>query len=331
MSVHAVPDLDLRLRPFAGEADIPHLVRIANADAEADSVPSRRSEADMLAWARHPTESSDPARDVIVAEIDGQPIGYAEKGWVDNSDNESREYWVGGALLPEWRRRGIGTILLIEAEKQARELAASHRTERRQILGSWSSDRQDGRVVLLRKHAYQPARYFFEMTRALSEPISPAALPDGLEIRPLTAETIRQAWAAISEAFMDHWGGFDTSDQELQQWMSNPNFDLSLWLVAWDGDEIAGGVANQINREENEALGVQRGWLETVFTRRPWRKRGLANALIARSLMALRDRGLEFGVLGVDADNPTGALGVYERNGFKVAERSTAWRKPLEA
>ncbi len=39
---------------------------------------------------------------------------------------------------------------------------------------------------------------------------------------------------------------------------------------------------------------------------------------------------MDTGILGVDADNPTGALGVYERIGFAVAERSTAWRRPLE-
>jgi len=77
-------------------------------------------------------------------------------------------------------------------------------------------------------------------------------------------------------------------------------------------------------------LGVKRGWLHSVFTRRPWRKRGLANVLINRSLAAIRDRGMDTGILGVDADNPTGALGLYERNGFVVAERSTAWRKALE-
>ena len=66
-----------------------------------------------------------------------------------------------------------------------------------------------------------------------------------------------------------------------------------------------------------------------VFTRRQWRKRGLANALIGRSLAVIKERGMDFGVFGVDADNPTGALGLYERNGFKVTERSAAWRKPL--
>ncbi len=78
-------------------------------------------------------------------------------------------------------------------------------------------------------------------------------------------------------------------------------------------------------------LGVKRGWLHSVFTRRAWRKRGLANALITSSLVAIRDRGMDTGILGVDADNPTGALGLYERNGFVVAERSTAWRKPFDS
>jgi ribosomal protein S18 acetylase RimI-like enzyme len=67
-----------------------------------------------------------------------------------------------------------------------------------------------------------------------------------------------------------------------------------------------------------------------VFTRRPWRKRGLANALIARSLAVIKERGMDTTILGVDADNPTGALGLYERNGFQVFERSTAWRRPLD-
>ena len=121
------------------------------------------------------------------------------------------------------------------------------------------------------------------------------------------------------------------SDESLQRWLDQPSFDPTLWVIAWDGDEVAGGVINAIHPTENESLGVSRGWLHSVFTRRPWRKRGLANALIARSLLAIKERGMDYGVLGVDADNPTVALGLYERIGFVVAERSTAWRKPFEA
>jgi mycothiol synthase len=89
-------------------------------------------------------------------------------------------------------------------------------------------------------------------------------------------------------------------------------------------------VLNAIYSEENAALGIRRGWLDSVFTRRAWRRRGLARALIVRSLHLLRARGMEIAALGVDADNPSGALGLYESVGFAVTERLTTWRRPLE-
>ena len=120
---------------------------------------------------------------------------------------------------------------------------------------------------------------------------------------------------------------------ELPRWRESPEFDPSLFLVAWEGDEIAGGVLNAIYEAENQELGLNRAWLDSVFTRRPWRRRGLARNLIARSLHLLRERGLTGAALGVDADNPSGALGLYESVGFAVTERSTAfragrWRSP---
>ena len=76
--------------------------------------------------------------------------------------------------------------------------------------------------------------------------------------------------------------------------------------------------------------GLRRGWLDNVFTRRAWRRRGLAAALIARSLRLLRDRGMTSAALGVDADNPTGALALYEASGFQIHDRFAAWRKPMD-
>jgi ribosomal protein S18 acetylase RimI-like enzyme len=89
-------------------------------------------------------------------------------------------------------------------------------------------------------------------------------------------------------------------------------------------------VLNTIFAAENAELGLRRGWLESVFTRRPWRGRGLARALIARSIHLLAERGMDTAALGVDADNPSGALGLYESIGFVVADRGAAWQKPME-
>ena len=52
--------------------------------------------------------------------------------------------------------------------------------------------------------------------------------------------------------------------------------------------------------------------------------------LIAESLRVLRDRGMTSAALGVDADNPSGALGLYEGLGFAVDLRATAWRRSFE-
>jgi ribosomal protein S18 acetylase RimI-like enzyme len=155
-------------------------------------------------------------------------------------------------------------------------------------------------------------------------------LPDGLEVRPASADDAPAIWRADHDAFRDHWGGFDDSEESYRRWIESPDFQPDLMVVAWDGDEVAAAVINAVFAEENRQLGLKRGWLESVFTRRAWRRRGLARALIVRSLHLLRDQGLEIAALGVDADNPSGAFGLYESAGFGVTERFTQWRKPME-
>jgi mycothiol synthase len=318
----------LKIRRYAGPEDLGPAAEITNSEFKADGVPNFESEDEMRAWVRNPSDSFNASRDLDFAEVNGQLVGVSQRQWVDTTDGV-REYRVNGAVRAEWRRQGIGTALYEATVTAVNELAATHDTDRPKVLGSWSNDRQVGRIALLREQGFEPVRWFYDMQRDLSQPIPDVPLPDGLEIRAVTMDNIRQVWKADSDAFKDHFGGFDDSDAHLQAWIEAPHFDPSLWIIAWDGDEVAGGVTNAISPEENAALGVQRGWLHTVFTRRQWRKRGLANALIARSLALHRERGMDYGVLGVDADNPNGALGLYERNGFTVAERSTAWRKPL--
>ncbi len=320
----------LHLRAYAGEADAAIVTDIINAELEFEGVPFREAVDATSARYRHPSEMFDVARDLTIAEIDGKPVAYGERSWVDTTDGRYREYRVDGAVLPAWRRRGIGTALLAENVRRSRELAATHTTDRERRLGSWTADQMQGAIALMTKSGYEPVRWFFEMTRDLNAPIPDVPMPEGLEVRPVSLDGIKRIWDADVEAFQDHWGGFDSSDAQLQRWIERPGFDPSLWVVAYDGDEVAGASINAIESDENEMLGVRRGWLHSIFTRRQWRKRGVATALIARSLTLLKERGMDTGILGVDADNPSGALGVYERIGFKVAERSTAWCKRLE-
>src|SRR5687768_16039086 len=174
------PPDGLRLRPYAGEADIPVIVDIVNRELEHENMPFRESVADVAAWLGHPNAKFDATRDVTMAEIGEEVVAWASRSWVDTTLDNFREYRNDGAVAPEWRRRGIGTALLAHNIERARALAKVHETDRPRILGSWTGDRMTGANTLLRNFGFEPVRWFFEMTRDLSQPIPDVPLPDGL-------------------------------------------------------------------------------------------------------------------------------------------------------
>lgn len=321
---------EITIRPSRGEGDLDDFVAIFNAANVEDRIDERVTREGLANWLGHRTPTFDPDRDIVVAEVGGRTVGYGWTAWVDTTDGR-RDYLTRGHVHPEWRRRGVGTAILRHNEARLRELSASHDTDRPRAYVAFSPDRRIGAVALLTGSGYQPVRYFFDMVRPTLDGVEVPLLPEGLELRPIVGrEGLRRIFDADAEAFMDHWGGFDASDQTFERWIADPDLDPELILAAWDGDEIAGAVVNIINAEENRQLGRPRGLLDSVFVRRRWRGRGLGYALVMASLALLRDRGMTSAILGVDADNPTGALRLYEKAGFEVDVRSTAYRKPME-
>ena len=145
----------------------------------------------------------------------------------------------------------------------------------------------------------------------------------------MVAADHRRIWDADSEAFRDHHDAATRSEEDFERWFTMPNIDTSMWRVAWDGDEVVGSVMTFIWPEENEKLGLNRGWLEHISVRRPWRKQGVAKALIVDTLRMLRDLGIAEGALGVDAKNPTGALQLYESLGFRQHRTGISFRKSI--
>jgi mycothiol synthase len=272
-----------------------------------------------------PRSDVDPRLDFVLAEVDGRVVGYGE------SNRQVRDgvaiYWTFGAVLPEFRRRGIGGSILHANEARGREIAAGHEDAGGRAFGSWVNEREGGANELARSQGYEPIRYGFTMIRPSLDDLPTAELPDGLEIRPVEPDQHRVIFEADNEAFRDHWGHREATDDDFATTFASPDLDTSLWRVAWDGGEVAGCVMSWIWKAENETLGVRRGWLEHISVRRPWRKRGLATALIVSALDGLRDRGMTDAMLGVDAENVTGALGLYEKLGFRVKDRSTNYRK----
>jgi ribosomal protein S18 acetylase RimI-like enzyme len=104
-----------------------------------------------------------------------------------------------------------------------------------------------------------------------------------------------------------------TPAQIVEEWLAfrfqRPDLDLDLWWVAWDGAEVAGSLL-----AFESPLG---GYIDSLFVRRPWRGRGLGRALLREAFAELRRRGFPRACLGVDSENPTGAMGLYGSVGMR--------------
>jgi mycothiol synthase len=258
-------------------------------------------------------------------------VGYVY-GMADGEDeDEGRVLWHDGLVRPEWRGRGIGRRLLVEAQTAARH----HGVRRfgpppaRVRFRAMVPEQADAARRLLIHDGYAVVRYGFSMVRPTLADPPPDVLPAGLEARPATRETAMQILRAADDAFRDHWGFADLTDEDRVAWIENPVMgQLDVWQVAWDGDEVAGGVLGFINEPENEQLGRRRGYTEVIFTRRAWRGRGLATALIGRNLRLLAERGMTEAALSVDAENPSGALALYQKVGFEVRMSTLILERP---
>jgi mycothiol synthase len=316
----------LRFRPFDIGRDIPAMVDLIERAHKADridwipTVDTFRNDLEHHA-------NFDPARDLLVADIDGVMIAAAER--TPRVRAGVVQHQLAAWVRPDRRGLGIGRALLHWMECRSREAAAEWNGPEPHGFTEWIDETQADAIELLESEGYTRVRYGFMMVRPLSEPIPDAALPEGLEVRPVTEADHRRIWDADVEAFQDHWEAGVRTEEDFEAWFSTPGLDTSLWRVAWDGDAVAGSVMNFVWPEENRTLGVSRGWLEHISVRRPWRRRGLAGALIADSLRALQARGLDEGALGVDAENLSGALHLYETFGFRRHQMGIAYRKAL--
>ncbi len=154
-------------------------------------------------------------------------------------------------------------------------------------------------------------------------------IPAGFEVRPVTPEHYRPIWDALLDAFHDDPGYSQPGEDDYLAWMELAQFQPDLWQVAWDGDQVAGMVLNYISRD-SAGIEPATAWTEDICVRRPWRRRGLARALLARSMRMFRQMGFSQTSLGVDFDNRDSASQLYASMGYQVVSTQTVYHKPVD-
>ncbi len=317
----------LHFRPYRGEEDLPVLVELLRAADEANGEEMVASIDRLRAHYRNMTRV-DPTQDVILGFVDDRLVAHSLIEWADTAYGE-RHFNSLGSVHPDWRRRGIGAAMMARNETRLLEIASAQDFDETAVLTTWMQDLDIGARALAGERGYHHARVYHHMVRPTLDDIFIPPLPEGLEVRPIGRELLPAYWNAMCEAFRDHFGAWDDSESAFRSWTDSPLFELDLQIVAFDGDEIAGGIHAAVDPTENREHGYLRGWSEPIFTLRPWRRRGLAAALLGRTLTALRDWDMTSAQLHVDADNSHQAFTLYERHGFAVASSSSEWHKPL--
>ena len=319
----------LILRHFRGESDYAQIASVLKASEAADQV-KRDVTADNIVKAYQQLNHCDPYQDLIIAEIDGGMVGYS-RGWWEDGKSAERLYIHNGFIIPEWRRKGIGESLLRWMEKHLGELAATHPPEMVKVFQVNVTQFQKGTAIMLERSGYQPARYFYEMVRPTLDDIPEVPIPDGVKILPALPEHYRAIWEAVDEASRDEWGYTKPGEEDYQEWLRNPQFQPDLWQVAWDitTNQVAGHVLTYIQHEENKQFHRKRGYTEGIGVTRQWRRRGLARALINRSLQAQKAAGMTESALVADSGNLSGATRLYESCGFQIVKCDTLYRKPM--
>lgn len=318
-------------RHFESEADYEAMVRVLAAASDADHLDFYPT----AAWLKNSLEgqtSSDVRRDLLIVETAGAMTAYGRVSHVEQTDG-TRRYSIN-INLPA-HREVLLPAMWRWSESRAREINATLPLNPNTVIESWAADTQVWLKDWLTGEGYAPARWGYEMTRPLDDatPIVDFPLPEGFEIREAKPEHYRAIWDADVEAFRDHNGFSEPDEARYQAWLNDPDtFQPALWKVAWhiETNEVAGMVQNFIVHDENEKLHRKRGYTEGISTRRPFRKRGLARALIAESLHMHKAMGMTEAALGVDATNPTGALHVYEDCGFTPVKTDIVYRKSLK-
>ena len=259
------------------------------------------------------TPSLDIERNARIALVSETVVGYADLG---DPAEEGRFVWTDVRVDPAHPE--ASRALLDFAEERARELAPAG------LIKAWSPEQAADWRSLLESRGFEFHHYSLRMHADLaSEPPEPD-WPDGISVRRFRPGEERTVYEVQQETFSDQRDFTRDRFEDWQHWSLREPFDPELWFLALAGDEVQGIALCRPEWHGDPNL----GWVSVLGVRKPWRRKGLGLALLLNGLRELRARGKTHAGLGVDAENPTGAVRLYERAGMAVERRYIWYDKP---
>jgi mycothiol synthase len=307
----------ITLRPYRGPRDHPEMTRVANLVRVASGDPNLGSVADMDSYYLQFDPSALPD-DCVIVELDGAAVAYGRATWEDLSTGDA-EIGAFMNIDPAFAGVGIEERLMAHALDRATALVPARGHDRTSYLRMWINARSVAELRAAEAAGLRRIRAGAQMVRPTLDDIPEVPLPEGYEIRPIASgdeAAIRAVWEADGRAFAETWGHELPTERAYRSWRESPGFDPPLWRVAFHGDSIAGQILNYLGDPADDGSRV--GFTEAISVQPEHRRRGLARALLAASLRAVRDAGATRAGLGVDSHNPNQAQTLYSSMGYQV-------------
>jgi mycothiol synthase len=271
----------------------------------------------------------DLSKDLILAELKGEVIGFCRCFWELGSKDTGIVMFLPVYTRPE-SPQTVDQALFDWGYQRLQEIYKAMPVKSPAELRAFALDKHIKRHQLLEANNLKPIRYYHNMRRdLLNEPIPERPLPMGITVWPALPADYRKIWDASVIASDDEWGSTIPVEDDFIRWQGNTEFQPFLWQIGWFGDQPVGMVTNYVNLSENEYFRRHRGYTEGIWVLPEFRKQGLASALIARSLTMFKAMNMHETALGVDSENPSGALGLYEGLGYKAYGKTSEYSKPF--
>jgi GNAT superfamily N-acetyltransferase len=235
----------------------------------------------------------------LLAEVDGSAVATGFVGRA--SDPETRP--VGVAVLPAWRRRGLGDALLERCLAHARDLDAAL------AAGTVLEDEPDSVGFVLRR-GFSVLDRVVALSLDLAAAASAGRPTDGIEIVELDDARLADAYEVFTEGAADIPADGQQRCSPFDEWVGQLRTH-PLTLLALDGDRVVGFADLELRDERTGKLGNN---LTTV--RRSHRRRGIAEALKRAQIAWAVERGYRtIGTATHDANEPMQRLN--EKLGYR--------------
>lgn len=253
-------------------------------------------------------------------------VGYMKASYNPAAEQVHRVFMDGG-VHPDYRRRGIGTVLVEAGVAAAKVLHSLHHPTLKLVVDVQKSEYTAGVAELFRSQGFAPARFYQRMEHPLGGAIPDVAIPDGLRVEPWSERNDEDFLMIRNESFKDHWGSTPMPADSWKNAITNHAFkpEVSFLLRDVANGAPAGMLVTMYWEADTVASGVRHAHFMIIGTLREYRKRGVASALIGHALHSAAEQGYGKAILSVDSANSSGAFGVYEKAGFVPKGRDVRW------